>query len=418
MAKAKKTKDKETATFSTGSFMKTESKFAAFFDKKKQMQIIDKVNKALGVEKMTSGNDTRLEFRSLPTCLPYLNYRLNGGFKRRKIHLSYGEKSVGKSFFDYKNIAVLQRLCRNCLGVLPIEEDRLTDQLRYFFAYHDCGCKNPESHRCARLDLESDYEFKSNPEETDVFKEKESHMLSVGVVPDLLSISFAASLEDCVDIMKEWMDADFYDYISIDSLQGTQSDTVFGKEGNEDTMGIDPRKNNILLRNIIHAFHSKGIDQFQKQPAIHIISQVRFKIGQISFTDQTGGEGLKHQNSLTLQWKREKFLSETSAELLSSKDSNVYGLRGAYHSHKSKISEPYFSGKFDFFFKDTATGFFHGDVDYLSDLVSIGQEKGTIQMNGNAHYIIGNQQFHGKAEMLKALRADGELVKVLLGKAA
>lgn len=357
---------------------------------------IDLLNKKLKKDKITHGADPRLEFKVIPTCSISLNHFMGGGYRRRKIHLIYGEKSVGKSFFDYKNIATLQRLCRNCLGVLPVFTDRLSWFLLNFFGYKTCNCESPQAHICGRLDLESDYSSVSSPEDTDKFKKKLSHMEALGVIPEMLTVGFAASVEDAIDITKEWVPSLYFDYISIDSIQGTQSDYVYGKDGDEDTMGIDPRKINILLRNMIHSFHEVGIDSYSKLPAINLVSQVRIKIGPtVSYADHSGGEGLKHQSSSTLKFNRLAYLGSGLEEYKSHKDHDIAGIRMGYINDKSKIDSPYYQGEVDFFFKDTKDPFYKkGDMDYFSEYMKVSIITGKIKQRG-AYFYVGDESIQG-----------------------
>lgn len=77
-------------------------KLAKFFDSKQLKETTQRLNKKMGVERAVIGNDTRLQFPTLPTFSIGLNHYLGGGYRRRKMHLVYGDKSSGKSFGDYK----------------------------------------------------------------------------------------------------------------------------------------------------------------------------------------------------------------------------------------------------------------------------------------------------------------------------
>jgi hypothetical protein len=384
-----------------------------FFDYSKQKSFINRLNNKIKIEKITTGDDPRLSFRKLPTSSIGLNRKLGGGFARRKIHLSWGERSSGKSFFDYKNIAILQRLCRNCLGVLPFD-DKVASDLRTFFAFENCSCGNPQMHRCGRVDYESDYESVNKPEETDKFKNKETHMKKIGIIPEALTVMFASSIEECIDIAKDTILNKELDYFSIDSLQGGQTKTVFDKDGVSETMGIDPKKINVLLRDIMYAFHHVGIDNYQDLPVVHIIAQVRMKMGPtMSFASFSGGKGLEHQVSVILKWVRESYLGANGQELDSIDYNSTYGIRTAYKNEKSKLDEPYFSGKIDIITKDTTFGLNHGDINYLLELVDIGIESGKIRQSG-AYFYIGEDKFQGYSKLQEALRNDKELVKKII----
>lgn len=383
------------------------------FDMSKQKTFINRLNNKMKIEKVTTGKDTRLAFKKLPTCSLGLNKKLGGGMARRKIHLSYGERSSGKSFFDYKNIAVLQRLCRNCLGVLQFTDHVATD-LRNYFLFPDCSCGNPQMHRCGRIDYESDYESAADPSKTDVFVAKENHMKKIGIIPEALTIMFASSIEECIDIAKDTITNLELDYFSIDSLQGGQSKYVYDKDGVNDTMGIDPKKINVLLRDIMYAFHHVGINNYHELPVVHIIAQVRMKMGPtMSFASFSGGKGLEHQVSLIMKWVRDSFLGSNGQELDGIDYNSTFGIRTSYKNEKSKLDEPYFSGKVDIITKDTSYGLKHGDMNYLLELIDLGIENGKIRQSG-AYFYLGEDKFQGWVKLQEALRERKDLVKMLL----
>ena len=55
------------------------------------------------------------------------------------------------------------------------------NRLFFFFLFLFLFFGNPQMHRCGRIDYESDYESAEKPEETQKFKEKETHMKKIGV---------------------------------------------------------------------------------------------------------------------------------------------------------------------------------------------------------------------------------------------
>lgn len=392
---------------------------AKFFDAKALKETHQRLNKMMGVERAVAGNDNRLQFQALPSFSIGLNHYLGGGYRRRKMHLVYGDKSSGKSFADYRTTAILQRLCRHCLGVLPFDNDRLCDILRGYFLKEDCGCKNPEAHRVCRIDYESDYEYVSDPEDTVVYQKKVAHSERIGVIPEFLSVIFAASIEDCIDIMKDVISHKSFDYISIDSIQGTQSEYVMGKEGNQDTMGIDAKRLTNLLRSIMHSFHQFGVESFHEMPAINIISQIRMKIGPtLAFGSYSGGKALEHEVSFIGKQARIAYLTTDGNPVTSTTKNDLCGLRIGYHNEKSKLAIPYFSGEFDLYFRDVpALGKAYGDIDYFRELMKLGIENGAITKAGGGMYVVGSEKFKGESELEKGLSTNRNLVSEICNRA-
>ncbi|MEO0074876.1 MAG: hypothetical protein ABIK31_02065 [candidate division WOR-3 bacterium] len=388
-----------------------------FIKKSVLSETINKINKKLGIEKATFGNDTRLQPYKIPTASISLNKRMGGGFVRRKIHLSYGEKSSGKTFFDYKTVATLQRLCRNCLGILPIN-DYVAQNLRMYYNIPECNCSSPEMHRCFRIDYESDYMVTSPKEKENLESKKLIHMEKLGVIGEAYSVAFASSIEECVDILKEVIPTMEYDFVTIDSLQGGQSDYIYEKEGHDETMGVEPRKLNIVLKNIMNSFHKIGIDNYRWAPVVHLISQVRMKVGsKIPISTHSGGKGLEHQNSFTLRWSRESYLGESNQELANTKET-IYGLRVGYKNEKFKLDstgldEIYFSGTVDLYIKDTNFGFKYGDYNYLREIIDVGIESGKIVQRGSVFDVSG-ETFKGRQGIQKAIQENPEILKVIL----
>lgn len=389
-----------------------------YIDTKILKSTIQTLNKQLKVEKFTFGDDPRLQAYIMPSGSISLNKKMGGGLQRRKIHLFYGAKSSGKSFLDYKNVCTLQRICRNCLGVLPFE-DYFTEQIRKYYGFNDCSCGKPEMHRVLRIDYESDYAFSPNPENTETHKKKLAHMEKLGVIGGAYTIGFASSLEECTDILKSVIPSLEYDYITVDSLQGSQTDYVYDKEGHDETMGIDPRKLNIVLRNIMNSFHKAGIDNYRWLPAIVLISQVRMSIGRtMSFADFSGGKGLEHQNSFILKQAHSDYLGKDGQAYTSSGKEDIYGLRINYENKKFKMGssedvEAYFTGSFDIFIRDTGFGYKYGDFNYIREIIDIGVGSGKIKQRG-AYYDIDGQTYQGKDKLQAAIIEDKLLLKKIL----
>ena len=133
----------------------------------------------------------------------------------------------------------------------------------------------------------------------------------------------------------------------------------------------------------------------------------------MSFASFSGGKGLEHQVSVILKWVRDSFLGANGQELDGIDYNSTYGIRTAYKNEKSKLDEPYFSGKIDVITKDTTFGLNHGDMNYLLELVDIGIESGKIRQSG-AYFYIGEDKFQGYAKLQEALRNDKELVKKII----
>lgn len=391
---------------------------AKFFDTKKLKETHQRLNKMMGVERAVIGDDSRLQFAALPTFSIGLNHYLAGGYRRRKMHLVYGDKSAGKSFGDYKTTAILQRLCRTCLGVLPIEDDKLCVILYRYFLRPECKCKSPEAHRVCRIDYESDYEHVSDPEDTDIYQRKVSHAERIGVIPEFLSVIFAASIEDCIDITKDVIAHKSYDYISIDSIQGAQSEYVMGKEGSQDTMGVDAKRLTNLLKSIMHSFHLHGIESFNEMPVVNIISQVRMKIGPtLAFGSYSGGKALEHEVSFIGKQAKICYITTDGNPVTSIGKNDLCGLRIGYHNEKSKLNIPYFSGEFDLYFRDVpGLKKEYGDIDYFRELLKLGIENGAIVKQGGGVYAIGGEKFKGEGELQQGLWEKRNLVQEIYSK--
>jgi RecA/RadA recombinase len=388
-----------------------------FFNYAATDKFILTINKQLKIEKVTHGADERLIGRGLPTASISLNHFLGRGYLRKKIHMAYGEKSSTKTFLDYATVARLQRLCRNCLGVLPLN-DHISSVLRSFYGASDCACGKPEMHRMLRIDHESDYAKSDNTAEG-LKEKKKAHMERIGVIPRAYTVAYTSSIEDSVDVFKEAVPSLVYDYISLDSIQGTSSDYVYDKEGHDETMGIDPRKLNTLLRNVMNSFHSVGINNFQWLPAINLISQVRAKIGNTggrpAAPKYSGGFGLEHQNSLITRFKRISYIGESGQEK-ETMDEGTYGLRVAYRNEKFKMDgdgTPYFTGEYEVYIRDTNFGLLYGDFNYVDELVLVGLDKGLITQRG-AYYYLDGKSYQGKKQLNEAMREDPGFSKKIL----
>lgn len=388
--------------------------FGKYFDAKKNKEVINRLNKKFKTEKAVVGNDKRSHFAVLPTYSIGLNRKMGGGFRRRKVQLSYGEKSVGKSFGDYKNTAVLQRLCRHCLGILPFE-DKLCEILKMYFLYQPCNCSDPKTHRICRIDYESDYEYVSDPEDTEVYQNKKSHSERIGVIPEFLTVIFASSMEECIDIVKDVIPNKEFDYISVDSLQGSQSNYVFDKDGDDQTMGVDAKMLTRMLKDVSHGFHKGGVEDFLEMPTVHVISQMRMKMGQqMAFSTFSGGKALEHNTGAILKWNRINYITMDGNPVTSLGKNDLGGIKVGYKNEKSKVGVPYFSGEVELYFRDIPKlEMEHGDVNYLLELIDLGIESGTIQQAG-AFYTIAGEKFKGKVQLNSAVREDSSLVSAIL----
>jgi hypothetical protein len=81
-----------------------------------------------------------------------------GGWGYKRIQMQYGYRSSGKNAIFNQTIAYNQRICRNCLGVLPEdynnEHDRHSIFLRHVLGMPECKCENPEGRIFFILDFE------------------------------------------------------------------------------------------------------------------------------------------------------------------------------------------------------------------------------------------------------------------------
>ena len=383
------------------------------------------------------------------------------GFKRR--HLLFGYKSAGKNALLNQTIAYNQRICRHCHKLLPEfynnAQDRHSFFIKHVLGIGECKCELPEG----RLFIIADYEKSQSLEEAsinilrnitvketgelvdeilydekielletlsskqDILEEEKRQIKEInkwikslniesteieqeasidylskcGILVDKLLICDPSDTEEGVEIVIPLIRDNAVDGIIWDSLQSSLPRYVKERDAASMTMGVESKSNGLLLRHMCSAFSAKDLTMETEayKPAFFLTAQIRSSIGGFASKDTySGGHIVAHLMDFVSEIKKEKYLKIDGTESTTFKD-KFYGQKVRIRAEKSKMSVPGEMYEYDYYFKDSDICE-TGEIDHISELIILGEEKGVITKEGYSYNIGTGEKFKGQ----KALR--------------
>jgi len=291
-----------------------------------------------------------------------LDLIIGGGFPRGKLIEYYGKYSSGKTMLALKAIAAAQKRGEKCLFV-DMEGS-----------------------------IAKDGDFR--------------YLKSLGVDVESLLLACPESTEQAMDIIVECLKSDSISLIVYDSLAMSTPMRVYNRESDSDTMGIEPRQNNLLIRKIIASLQPKDLTKETTRPTVLIINQVRDVLGlPFAQPQPTGGWGLKFGKHISVEVKMESWIGADEEEV-KSVDSEKYGQEIRLIVRKNKTFRPYLTGNIRFYFRAIPElHIMEGSLDLGHELLELGTLYGVIERQGTS-YVIEGQKVQGKKQARLLLRTD------------
>lgn len=213
--------------------------------------------------------------------------------------------------------------------------------------------------------------------------------------------------EEAMDIVKLLVQSRKVQLIVYDSISMTLPQRVAEKDMNEDTMGIEAKRNNLFMRTLTSAMQPKNLYDPNEAPwcSIIIINQLRQGMGKYDIPAPGGGEGLKYVKSISVEFRRSDWLGETREEVIK-QDVPRYGQRVSFITRKNKTFTPFVCGSLELYFKDLPDGTLKkGDYDDNSEILDLGISFGIIERAGPS-YIIDDKKWFGKKTFCEFLIAN------------
>lgn len=433
--------------------------------------IVKEINKEKKSTKITTlDKATALVLKRFFSGCFSIDYAIGGGYAYKRIQLLYGGKSAGKNAFLNQMIAYNQRICRHCFRILPEfyeakEVDRWT-ALLLLMGINECTCDKSIGKRIVILDYEKSYALEDskiirvkkltykdsgeeldeldyndlcdeleglrvniktnekkkarfaeleaflnniNIEETEVKQDATTdYLVKCGVVANRLLIADPEDTEEGIDYARKIIRSGEVDAIIWDSLQAAVPKHVLGRDADQDTMGVEAKKNSLLMRQVCSAFAAVDLEDEKEayKAPIFLVSQVRATVGSfVPVPDKySGGRAVEHHISLALELKREHFLREdgTKAEF----GGDFYGQKVRLRIEKSKLNAP--SGMFecDYYFKQGSK--FSVGIDHIGELVNLGVRFGILERTGAWYKTPDGEKVQGINELYDFFRSKPE----------
>ena len=397
-----------------------------------------------------------------------------GGWGYKRIQMQYGYRSSGKNAIFNQTIAYNQRICRNCLGVLPQdfnnENDRHARFLRYVLGMPECHCNNPEGRIFLILDFEKslsvegqkivivkditdkkteekiseiDYDervekfnvlsekpkleeneqielkvmekwFKNlNIEEQEIIQESTTdYLIKCGVKVNKLLVADPEDTEEGVELVRPLIKSISTDGIIWDSLQAATPKYIILKDASEQTMGAQAKSNGLLMSHIFSSYAANDLtDEHEAyKPAFFISSQMRSSLGGFIAKQDSFSGGHSVAHACS-------FINELKREKYVNKAGiEVANFKESFYGQKIRMrAEKNKMGVPGNMYEITyyfkdADNCKTGEIDHTSEIITLGIENGKIERRGNTYFATENDSFVGIEKLTTFFRENPEFV--------
>lgn len=396
-----------------------------------------------------------------------------GGWGYKRIHLLFGGRSAGKNALLNQTIAYNQRLCRHCMGILPHfynGDDRHAMFLKYVLNVQECKCDNSESKKFFVLDYEKSLAIEDSKiiiirditdnksgekvieeyyeeqiekfnlltekenlqeneqielkvmekwfknltiESNEIFKESTTdYLIKCGVLINELLVADPPDIEDGTEMIINMIREAQVDGIILDSIQAAFPRRVKDRNSADETMGVEAKANGLLLRHVCSSFAANDLTNEREayKPAFFITSQLRSSIGGFVTKQDTysGGNALHHLTDIAVELKREGFLKIDGTDSTTFKD-DFYGQKVRLRTDKNKLAAPGGMQEYNYYFKD-ADNYKVGEIDHISEIITLGVEKGRIERAGAYYTLSTGDKFQGMQKLVEFCRSNPEFI--------
>lgn len=244
-----------------------------------------------------------------------------------------------------------------------------------------------------------------NPDHTTLWIASEEIVLpwmsALGVDLKRLLIAETQVMEEAYQIMVDALDTREVDAIVLDSYPALVAAGEDSKAMDEMTVGLGAKLTAQFMRKSNKAQRRSLVED--ERPCLGIIiNQWREKIGVMHGDPRTtpGGKAKNFSYFTRVEMARQDWIEVSG---------NKVGITTKAKTLKNKTAPPQRTGVVDFYFEDSGP-FHRGEYDVIKEVTNIALSLDIIKRTG-AYYLFGTEKWHGKDEVLAALRSEIDLQK-------
>lgn len=348
---------------------------AVLAQKKKLNAAMAAINKEFGVGTIKPASQVTFAHQiRIPTGIFNLDVAIGGGIPKGRIIQIVGDESVGKTTLCKRIAGNFQHTCRKCLQSFKWytkeEVDPATGEVvdSEMVVTQPCPCGANEPHVVVYADVEGS------------FDPYWAALMGVDV-PSLILIQ-PEWAEQGVDMASKLLRTGEVDLWITDSIAMMTPGAEIEKSSESQTVGVQARLINKMMRLIQSALNSLGMDNPNK-PAILQVNQFREKVG-VLYGDPTtwpGGHGQNYAASILLIMRAGKLIDAKGN--VGGTDKVKIGKEIRFHAKKNKTFVPEKRDTFHLYFADAPDlGIKMGDINNLDQIVDYGVKVGVIEKGG------------------------------------
>lgn len=223
---------------------------------------------------------------------------------------------------------------------------------------------------------------------------------NIGIDLEKLSIvSDLASAEEYLDVAVEYVTANDFGLIIIDSVAALTPLTEMTEDMDEMQMGLQARLMNKFLRRA--TAKQKKLWEAGTASTVILLNQLRDKLGGYGKQETApGGRGISFASSLTIRLQKAALLALSDEK---EDKRNFVAQTIDFFVEKSKISPPKRSGSFDLYFQK-AHGMLPGQINVRKEAVVYGKLCGFIKQAGHFFELTNGVKLNSLANLLEYFR--------------
>lgn len=246
-----------------------------------------------------------------------------------------------------------------------------------------------------------------NPEHTTLWIASEEIVLpwmsALGVDLKRILIAETQVMEEAYQIMLDALDTHEVDAIVLDSYPALVASGEHEKNMDEMTVGLGAKLTAQFMRKSNKSQRRSLVEDDRDCLGI-IINQWREKIGVMHGDPRTtpGGKAKNFSYFTRVEMARQDWIEVSNTKV---------GITTKAKTIKNKTAPPQRTGVIDFYFQDSGV-FKKGEYDVVKEVMNIALSLDIIKRTG-AYYTFGDERWHGKEEVLAAVRSEVDIQKAI-----
>lgn len=345
---------------------------------KKLAGVVGELNKEYGLGTALMATDVP-ELVRIPTGILTLDLDIGGGVPLSRVTIFSGQEHSAKTTVALKVIANAQRIDRQTLGALALENGEY-----YRTATGEVG----EPMQVVYLNIEGS------------FSRTWAHNLGVDL-DRLLEVNITYQ-EQAFDAIVALMKTREVDLIVLDSLAQLAPSTELDSSLEDQFMAVAAKINNRGFRAVSATMNEVGKERYA--PGLLVINQIRQNVG-ITYGNpefMPGGKGQLYASSLTVRFRKQKPIEHQK---------QMVGNNYKYDIVKNKINGMLREGTFQIYVEPFGP-FKPGDTDNLAQVLDVGVTIGVVEKSG-AFYTLGDQKVQGQEKAVQYLLDNPDIAEAI-----